>query len=274
MTAWDKLQNKFQTGLHICVGLDSDIKRLPEHLRNFDDPVLEFNKQIIEATKNKAAAYKLNLAFYEKDGIAGQKRLEQTLEFIPDDILTIGDAKRGDIGNTSKMYAKAIFDYLNFDASTLHPYMGFDSVQPFLEYNNKLNFILVLTSNPSNKDFEKLETTNGKFLYQEVLLKVTEWNNNKNCGIVFGATNPNELKENLNLFGTLPVLLPGVGSQGGSLEEVVSIFESSGNSNYLVNISRGLIYCDDSEKFAEKTEAKLDYYNSQVNEIILKYNEK
>ena len=267
MNALEKLRNKFDQKLHICVGLDSDINKIPKHLLKFDDPIYEFNKEIINSTKSSAAAYKLNLAFYEKDGIAGLKTLEKTLAEIPSNILVIGDAKRGDIGNTSKMYASALFDNFGFDASTLHPYMGKDSVEPFLNFTDKLNFILVLTSNPSNADFEKQKLANGNYLYQHVLKTVNEWNHNQNCGIVFGATNPQELKDNIGNFNELPVLLPGVGSQGGSLEAVVNIFESIRNKNYLINISRALIYADATEEFSEHTNKLLSQYNSTISEI-------
>jgi orotidine-5'-phosphate decarboxylase len=267
MKSIEKLNNKFNRNLHICVGLDTDINKIPKHLIKFDDPVFEFNKQVIESTKKDCAAYKLNLAFYEKDGINGLRTLEKTLSEIPSDVLTIGDAKRGDIGNTSKMYAESLFHHFGFDASTLHPYMGKDSVDPFLDYESKLNFILVLTSNQSNKDFEKLKLQNGKFLYQEVLNKVNDWNNKNNCGIVFGATNPQELKDNISSFNNLPILLPGVGSQGGSLEEVVEIFESADNKNYLINVSRALIYCDSTESYPEKIHYTLEEYNSIIQRI-------
>lgn len=267
MNAVEKLISKFNSGKHICVGLDSDINKIPKHLLKFDDPIYQFNKAIINSTKENAAAYKLNLAFYEKDGIKGLRTLEKTLEQIPDDILTIGDAKRGDIGNTSQMYASSLFDHFNFDASTLHPYMGQDSLQPFLDYKHKLNFILVLTSNQGSSDFEKQKLSNGKFLYQEVLHKVNEWNQNNNCGIVFGATNPNELEENFSLFNNLPVLLPGVGSQGGDLETVVEIFKKNSSKNYLINVSRALIYADDSTGFAETSALKLIEYNSKIDKI-------
>ena len=270
MSALEKLKKKIESGLHICVGLDTDVNKIPIHLTDLEDPIFEFNKQVIEATKDTAAAYKLNLAFYEKEGSRGQDTMLKTLEIIPDDVLTIGDAKRGDIGNTSKMYAQALFEGCGFDSSTLSPYIGYDSVQPFLEYEDKLNFILVLTSNPSNKDFETLQTTSGKYLYQEVLEKVKDWNTNLNCGIVFGATNPSELSENMNSFGDLPVLLPGVGSQGGSLEEVTELFENAGNINYLVNVSRGLIYCDSTENFKQKISEKLQSYNEIIGGIISK----
>lgn len=183
MKSKEKLIKKFDEGKHICVGLDTDVNKMPMHLRDRDDAVLEFNRIVIENTKDGAAAYKLNLAFYEQYGRKGLEMMEKTLALIPDDILTIGDAKRGDIGNTSNMYAKAIFDEFNFDSITLHPYMGFDSVQPFLEYEDKLHFILALTSNKSATDFEKLKLENGKFVYQAVIEKLKNGTQKKIVGL-------------------------------------------------------------------------------------------
>lgn len=261
MTSFEKLNNSVNKGLHICVGLDSDINKIPKFLLKETDPIFEFNRRIIDSTLDIACAYKINLAFYEKDGVKGVESLIKTLELFPKDAFVIGDAKRGDIGNTSQMYAEALFDHFEFDASTLHAYMGLDSIKPFLDYQDKMNFILALTSNPSNADFEKLKLEDGSFLYHKVIEKVHNWNENKNCGIVFGATNSEELKQNMNLIGDLPVLLPGVGAQGGSLEDVVSTFKSANQNRYIVNVSRGLIYADSSEKFADVCRQKLLEYN-------------
>ncbi len=262
MTSQEKLKQKLLKNLHICVGLDTVINKIPEYLRRSKNPVVEFNKIVIENTYDYAAAFKINFAFYEKDGLQGIENLLATIELIPKDILIIGDAKRGDIGNTSQMYAESVFNYFKCDAVTLHPYMGFDSLEPFLQFNNKLNFILALTSNKGAEDFEKLKLNDNNFIFQKVIEKVKEWNKNKNCGIVFGATNAKELEENIILFGDLPVLLPGVGAQGGSLEDVVKIFNFAHNQNYLINISRSLIYCDNSNSFPAtiKTEIlKMNY---------------
>ncbi|RPI71495.1 MAG: orotidine-5'-phosphate decarboxylase, partial [Ignavibacteriales bacterium] len=218
MNALDKLKKKNTEGKFICVGLDTDLEKIPHHLHSLNDPILEFNKKIIEATSDYAAAYKINFAFYEKLGSEGFDILFKTKEFIPKNILTIADAKRGDIGNTSKYYADAVFNYFGFDSITVNPYMGGDSVKPFLEFEDKLIFILALTSNPGADDFEKLLLKDGSFLFQEVIKKVNDWNNQNNCGIVFGATKIHELKENITSFGKLAVLLPGVGAQGGSLD--------------------------------------------------------
>lgn len=264
MSAINKLvqanhQNKF-----ICVGLDSDFKKLPQAVRSESNPIFEFNKRIIEATSEFAAAYKLNFAFYEAEGLNGMKTLEKTLGLIPGGILTIGDAKRGDIGNTSEMYAKSVFDVFGFDSITLHPYMGYDSVKPFLEYKNKMNFVLALTSNPGASDFEKLRLSDGRFLFQAVISLVKSWNEKNNCGIVFGATKIAELKDNLDLIGSLPVLLPGIGAQGGSLEEVVSLFKLANRKNYLVNISRGIIYKDNSADFDLEARKEIEKLNLSI----------
>jgi orotidine-5'-phosphate decarboxylase len=264
MTSQDKLNYRITKGLHVCVGLDSDINKIPKFLLNENDPVYEFNKRIFESTYDVACAYKINLAFYERDGKKGIESLQKTLEIFPDDVLIIGDAKRGDIGNTSQMYAEALFDHLKFDASTLHPYMGFDSVEPFLNYKNKLNFILALTSNPGNSDFEKLKLEDGTYLYKRIITKVHEWNKFSNCGIVFGATNSDELKENINLINNLPVLLPGVGAQGGSFEDIVSVFQSANQNNFIINISRALIFADNSTKFDLECRKKLIAYNNLI----------
>lgn len=264
MTAREKLESKLNKDYHICVGLDTDIKKIPKHLLIEKDPVLEFNKIIIDNTAENAACYKINFAFYEKFGAKGFEDLAKTLELIPKDIFVIADAKRGDIGNTSEMYAKAVFEELQFDSITLHPYMGFDSLQPFLNYKNKINFILALTSNTGAADFEKQKMYDGKYLFQHVIEKVNNWNENKNCGIVFGATKIDELKENISSFNNLIVLLPGVGAQGGSLEDVASAFNHAQNKNYLVNISRALLYCDESTSFHSKVKEQINSYNQSV----------
>ena len=268
MKALEKLVDANSQNKFICVGLDTDLKKLPEAVLSESNPILVFNKRIIEATKEFAAAYKLNFAFYEAEGFDGIKTLEKTLELIPDHILTIGDAKRGDIGNTSEMYAKSIFKIFGFDSITLNPYMGYDSVKPFLEYDNKMNFILALTSNSGADDFEKLKLIDGNYLYQKVIGSVKKWNEKNNCGIVFGATKIDDLKENMKLIGDLPVLLPGVGAQGGSLEEVVLTFKSVKRKNYLVNISRGILYKDSSVQFDITARKEIENLNLSVKNIL------
>jgi len=267
MRAQEKLNLRLQKNFHICVGLDTDINKVPDYIKKSKNPVVEFNKIVIENTYENAAAFKINFAFYEKDGLRGIENLISTIELIPNDILIIGDAKRGDIGNTSMMYAESIFNFFKCDAVTLHPYMGFDSLEPFLQFKDKLNFILVLTSNKGAEDFEKLKLNDGKLVFQKVIEKVKEWNQNKNCGIVFGATNSKELEENINLIEDLPVLLPGVGAQGGSLEDVVKIFNTASNKNYLINVSRSLIYCDNSDSFPITVKKEIEKMNSVIQNL-------
>lgn len=267
-SAIQKLKLSLKNGKHICVGLDTDIKKIPNEFQNHLNPIIDFNREIINATKDYAAAYKLNLGFYEKDGKKGFESLEQTLELFPKNILVIGDAKRGDIGNTSQMYAESLYNHFGFDAITLNPYMGYDSIEPFVSYEKKINFFLALTSNEGAKDFEKLKLQNGDFLFQEVIHKANVWNERKNCGIVFGATKIDELKENIKLFNDLFVLLPGVGAQGGSIEDVVNVFNANQNYNFLINVSRAIIYADSTKNFAEAARLKLVKYNDIIQKII------
>lgn len=255
MTSQEKIIHKNGEGKFICVGLDTDILKVPAFLKNDKDGIFKFNKAIIEATKNYAAAYKVNFAFYESCGSIGIAQLEKTVELIPTDVLSIADAKRGDIGNTSQMYARSVYEHYGFDAVTLNPYMGRDSLQPFLDYTEKMNYVLALTSNPGANDFEKLQLSDNSFLYQEIITKVNEWNEKKNCGIVFGATKIDDLKNNIANFGNLSILLPGVGAQGGSLKDVSETFKYANRNNYIVNVSRGIIYKSSGEDF---TEAALD----------------
>lgn len=257
MTAFEKLREINSRGKYICVGLDTELSKIPHYLAGEKNPVYEFNRQIVEATKNLAAAYKLNLAFYENDIFQSQKNLELTLALIPSDVLLIADGKRGDIGNTSRMYAESVFGRFKFDAATLNPLMGKDSLEPFLNYSDKLNFILALTSNPGSADFQKKELKNGSKLYQEIIKKVLEWNERSNCGIVFGATNLNELSENLDLIKTLPLLIPGVGAQGGNLNEVSKTLFSSKKNLFLINVSRGILYKSNNENFAMEARKEL-----------------
>jgi orotidine-5'-phosphate decarboxylase len=268
MNAKEKLNSANQSKKYICVGLDTDPKKLPSHLASNKNPVLEFNKRIINLTKDLAAAYKLNLAFYESEGVKGLQNLEETLSCIPDNVLTIADGKRGDIGNTSELYARSIFDHFNFDSTTLNPYMGFDSLEPFFNYKNKLNFILVLTSNPGSAHFQKQEMKNGNYLYQEVLKKIHSWNKDKNCGIVFGATNISELKDNLDLIDNLPMLIPGVGAQGGKLADVCTSIFNSNKESFLINSSRGIIHKSLGEDFAKAAREELSSLNKAISQLI------
>lgn len=264
MTAQEKLQIQISEGRHIAVGIDPDLNKIPSHLKSEKNPILVFNKEIIESTYEQAACYKLNFAFFEKSGPEGFETLSETINYIPKDKLIIADAKRGDIGNTSKMYAESVFNHFNADAVTLHPYMGYDSVEPFLGFKDKLNFILALTSNKGSMDFEKLVLSDGSLLFQRVIEKALEWNAEGNCGVVFGATNEKELEDNISLFGDMPVLLPGIGAQGGSLERVVHTFYLNGKNKYLINVSRSILYKDNSKDFGRAARKEIIELNREV----------
>ena len=268
MSAIDKLKIVNKEGKFICVGLDTDHKKIPLHLSTIKNPVVKFNRKIIDATKDSAAAYKLNLAFYESAGIKGLENLEETLSFIPKNLLVIADGKRGDIGNTSRMYAQSIYDHFKFDSATLNPYMGNDSLGPFLEYIDKLNFILVLTSNPGSSDFQKQKLHSGNYLYQEVLQKIRQWNTAKNCGIVFGATNLSDLKDNIQNIDELPLLIPGVGAQGGNLSDTVSALFDNNKNSFLINVSRGIIHKSSGEDFADAARNELIAMNNIISGVV------
>jgi len=246
---------------YLCVGLDTDITKIPIHLRESDDPVFEFNKEIIDATKDFCVSFKLNLAFYESLGPKGLLSLEKTVKYIPKNIFTIADAKRGDIGNTSHMYAKTFFDFYNFDSVTVAPYMGSDSVKPFLEYKNKWTILLALTSNEGANDFQKSEIKNPKSgsgtLYSEVLTISSEWGNKNNMMYVIGATQSNVFSEVRKIIPEHFLLVPGVGAQGGDLQSV-SRLGMNKQCGLLVNSSRQIIYASGGKDFAEKagSEAK------------------
>jgi orotidine-5'-phosphate decarboxylase len=226
----------------LCVGLDSDQGKIPEVFSEYENPVLEFNRAIIRATSDVAVAYKINTAFYEARGISGLQDMEKTLAQIPDSIMTIADAKRADIGNTSRMYAQAFFEHWPFDAVTVAPYMGFDSLEPFFAYEDKLVFVLCLTSNDGSADFEEQPMQNGRPLYRSVLDKVSSWSRNANGGVVVGATKSSLLGEIRREAPNLFLLIPGVGAQGGSLEEAVDLGVDGNRQSAVINVSRSLIY--------------------------------
>jgi len=241
----------------LCVGLDTDIKKIPSHLLKEKDPIFEFNRQIIEETHEYAVAYKPNIAFYEALGSKGWDSLEKTLEIIPSEIFTISDAKRGDIGNTSSLYARAFFDNMNFDSVTVAPYMGKDSVSPFLEFEGKWAIVLALTSNEGSSDFQQLSLANDTHLYEEVLKVSQTWGTPDNLMYVVGATKAKALADIRKIVPEHFLLVPGVGAQGGSLEEVAQ-YGMNSKCGLLVNSSRGIIYADNSKDFAKvaKTQAK------------------
>jgi len=236
---------------YLCVGLDTDISKIPSHLRDHDDPVFEFNKQIIDATQDYAVAYKPNIAFYEALGSNGWESLAKTLEYIPKDIFTIADAKRGDIGNTSMLYAKTFFQTYNFDSITVAPYMGKDSVKPFLEFEGKWVILLAHTSNVGSSDFQLLtDRETGRTLYEQVILKSREWAGPDRLMFVVGATQADKIDKIRKIAPDNFFLVPGVGAQGGSLEEV-SKFGMNSECGLLVNSARGIIYASGGENFAE-----------------------
>ena len=235
----------------LCVGLDTDIKKIPVHLLALEDPVFEFNKLIIDATKEFCVAYKPNIAFYESRGLSGWTSLQKTLDYIPKDIFTIADAKRGDIGNTSSMYAKAFFKNMNFDAVTVAPYMGKDSVTPFLEFEDKWAIVLALTSNKGGLDFQTFKNENGKQLFEQVLETSQTWGTDENMMYVVGATRAEQLSEIRSIIPNHFLLVPGVGEQGGNMQDVAK-YGMNSDCGLLVNSSRGIIYAGNDVDFAAK----------------------
>jgi orotidine-5'-phosphate decarboxylase len=242
----------------LCVGLDSDIKKIPEHLLSLPEPLYAFNRAIIDATAEYAVAYKPNTAFYEALGASGWEQLVKTVLYIRQhypSIFIIADAKRGDIGNTSRLYAKAFFETMDVDAVTLSPYMGRDAVQPFLEYSGKWAALLALTSNASAADFETLPVAGGRKLYETVLEKSSAWGTVDNTMYVVGATQAAMLADIRKIVPHHFLLIPGVGAQGGSLEEVVK-YGINEQCGLLVNSSREIIYADNSPHFAQAAALK------------------
>jgi orotidine-5'-phosphate decarboxylase len=246
----------------LCIGLDSDITKIPKHLLQHDDPVFEFNKAIIDATKNYCVSYKINTAFYESNGITGWQSMQKTINYIPENILIIADAKRGDIGNTSTQYAKAFFENLNCDAITVAPYMGRDSVQPFLDFENKWTIVLALTSNEGAKDFQMIHD-GGQHVYEHVLRTVSSWGTPQNLMFVIGATKALELQHVRKIIPEHFLLIPGVGAQGGSLQDVFK-YGANNEIGLLVNVSRAIIFADDTENFASKAAEIAKAYQQEM----------
>ncbi len=236
---------------YLCVGLDSDIRKIPSHLLSAEDPIFEFNRRIIDATQKYAVSYKLNTAFYEALGTKGWQSLQKTIEYLPKETFIIADAKRGDIGNTSSQYAKAFFENLNCDAITVAPYMGEDSIKPFLEIKDKWTILLALTSNSGAQDFELLELKNGKKLYEEVLEKSQKWGTEENLMYVVGATKAEHIENIRKIIPNHFLLVPGVGAQGGNLAEV-SKAGLTKDYGLLINSSRQIIYASKERDFAEQ----------------------
>jgi orotidine-5'-phosphate decarboxylase len=247
----------------LCVGLDPDPERMPDGVS-----VLEFNKAIIDATADLVCAYKLNFAFYEVLQAEGMEALKQTVAYIPDDIPAIGDAKRGDIGNTAKAYAKAIFDNLGFDATTVNPYLGFDSIEPFIQYHERGVFILCRTSNPGAVDFQALraEAEDGpRPLFELVALKASQWNAHGNVGLVVGATYPEELKLIRSYHPDMLLLIPGIGAQGGDLALTVRHGADARGERTLINSSRQVIYASQGKDFAQAARRAAAELRDQIN---------
>ena len=268
----------FSKKSYLCIGLDTDITKIPKHLLSYADPVFEFNRLIIDATKNFCISYKINTAFYEVSGAKGWETLERTVNYIPSTHFKIADAKRGDIGNTSAQYAKAFFETLNFDAITVAPYMGEDSVKPFLEHKDKWTILLGLTSNSGSKDFElqklikeqdileegiHVTRHDVKFIYERVLETSSQWGTTDNLMFVVGAT---QAEEFINIRKLTPehfYLVPGVGTQGGSLKEISNkaLIQDCG---LIVNISRAVIYASNSEDFADEASIVAQRYSDEM----------
>lgn len=253
MTTQQLTTNIISKKSFLCIGLDTDVSLIPKHLLDREDPVFEFNKAIIDATHEFAVAFKPNTAFYESRGIEGWMSLKKTIDYLNanyPEIFTIADAKRGDIGNTSSMYAKAFFQDLDFNSVTVAPYMGEDSVSPFLQYEGKFAIMLALTSNPGAFDFQTADT-GGEKLYQRVIKTSRQWKNADNLMYVVGATKAEYFSEIRKIIPDSFLLVPGIGAQGGSLSEVCSHGMSS-NIGLLINSSRAIIYASDGEDYAQK----------------------
>ena len=255
----------------LCIGLDVDLTKIPAHLLATEDPIFEFNKAIIDSTHDLCVSYKPNTAFYEAYGIKGWQSLQKTINYINEkypEVFTIADAKRGDIGNTSTMYAKAFLEDLNFDSVTVAPYMGKDSVEPFLAFENKHTIMLALTSNEGAFDFQTLET-NGKELYKTVLETSINWKNSQNLMYVVGATKAEYFTEIRKIVPNSFLLVPGVGAQGGSLAEVCK-YGMNENVGLLINSSRGIIFASNEINFAEKAREEALKLQVEMNEILSK----
>ena len=251
----------------VCVGLDSDLERIPEHLRKKDTPLLEFNKAIIESTADLVCAYKPQIAYYSASG--SEKELEMTIEYIhknhPEKPVIL-DAKRGDIGATAEMYAKEAFDRYKADALTVNPYMGLDTLEPFLERKEKGVIVLCRTSNPGARDIQDLEL-NGKTLYEYIAhTAASKWNYNGNVLLVIGATYPDELREIRSIVGDMPFLVPGIGAQGGDVQKAVTSGKNSKGTGMIINSSRGIIYASTGSDFAEAARSAAKRLRDEINQ--------
>ncbi len=246
----------------LCVGLDTDITKIPQHLFAEEDPVFAFNKAIIDATKDYTVAYKLNTAFYEAQGVKGWISMGKTLDYIPKDIFTIADAKRGDIGNTAEQYAKTFFQTYPFDSVTVAPYMGEDSVKPFMQHDGNWAIVLGLTSNAGSADFQ-LQNSGDMLLYERVLKTVAGWGTPENTMFVIGATRKEQLKHVRDLLPAHFFLIPGVGAQGGDVDTVCGA-AMNGDGGVLINVSRGVIYAGNDADFAKRAGEAAKEYQQQM----------
>jgi len=265
MSALNNLQKIQQKNRSIiCLGLDLDPKKMPSEFAGSIKGMFDFAHRIIDATSDLVCAYKPNLAFYEALGAEGLSLLKLIRDRIPEDVTVIMDGKRGDIGNTAQYYAESLYDKLRADWVTLSPYMGYDSLRPFLEYKDKGAFILCLTSNTGSKDFQLLDV-GGRPLYTIVAEKVGDWNKEQNCGLVVGATHPDQLREIRDLSGDMPLLIPGVGAQGGSLEEAATLGTDGFRKPAVINVSRSVLYASADKEFAQRARQELERLNAAVN---------
>lgn len=274
MTRQELFDNIKRKHSFLCIGLDTDIRKVPQHLLEDDDPIFSFNKAIIDATAHLCVAYKPNLAFYESMGSFGIQSFEKTVAYIQKhypDLFIIADAKRGDIGNTGEMYARSFFEHLRVDALTVSPYMGADSVRPSLKYPGKWTVLLALTSNEGSEDFQMMRDETGEYLFERVLRKSRQWGSEEQLMYVVGATKAQMLERIRMIVPEHFLLIPGIGSQGGSLEEVAR-YGLNSICGLLVNASRSIIFADSSETFALHAAEEAEKLRTQMAEILFKAN--
>jgi orotidine-5'-phosphate decarboxylase len=252
----------------LCIGIDPVLEQMPDSVRRAPEPLVAFSKAIIDAAADLAAAFKINTAFYEAYGSAGWRALEKTFRYLPSNALKIADAKRGDIGNTARMYAQAFFEQLGADALTVNPYLGGDSVKPFIERPEKGVFFLCLTSNPGARDLQYF-SDGSKSLHEKVAALVQEWNTSSNCGLVVGATHPDELSHLRKLVPDLPFLIPGIGAQGGDLQASVQYGTDAEGTNALYNSSRAILYASPGEDFAAAARVEAERTRDAINQARL-----
>ncbi|MCC5945529.1 MAG: orotidine-5'-phosphate decarboxylase [Bernardetiaceae bacterium] len=270
MTKKELIAQIHEKSSYLCVGLDTDINKIPSFLRSHADPIFSFNKAIIDATLPYAVSYKINTAFYEAQGASGWESMQKTIAYLPEQVLCIADAKRGDIGNTVAQYAHSFFEELAVDAITVAPYMGRDSVEPFLAYRNRWTILLALTSNPSSQDFEMLELANGNRLYEEVIEQSKNWGSDEQLMYVVGATQSDYLSAIRKRIPHYFMLVPGVGAQGGDLDTVSRLLMTQ-EVGLLINSSRSIIYASQAEDFATKAALAAKDLQLQMASCLQKY---